>query len=110
VGPRRPGQVARVALLGRDGDDLAPELEDGPGPGRRDGGIADPLRTLGEPLPKFRQVGGDADPELRLAALLEVIKMERAGLFEDDVPGSRGGVEDREILEGGQPRRTRSFS
>jgi hypothetical protein len=104
VGSRRLRQIAGVALLGRDGDDLAAELEHGPGPGWRDGGAADPLRALSEPLAQLRQVGGDADPKPRVAPLRDVIEMERAGLLEDDPAGPGRGVEDREILEGRQPR------
>ena len=95
-------QVAWVALFGRDGDDLAPELEDGPGARRRDRAAEDPLRALGIALPKLGEVGRDADHQSAALALGDVEEVERAGLFEDDPSGPGRGREDREILEVGQ--------
>ena len=102
VNAGRVGQVPRVALLGRDGDDLAAELDDGPRPARRDADVADVLRPLGEPRPGLHEVGGDADPEpLRLGRVgFEGVQV--PGLLEDDRPGPGADVQDREIGEAGE--------
>ena len=62
----RLGQIVRVALLGRHGDDLAAVLEHGPGAGRRNVGVADVLgRAFDVSRPGLGQVAGHADLQPR---------------------------------------------
>ena len=102
VDARSHRQVAGIALLGRDGDDLAPELEDGPRAGRRHAVGEDPLGALDVAFAELGQVGGDADDEPAGSALGDIVEVERAGLLEDDLAGPGRGREDREVLELGQ--------
>ena len=53
VGCRRLGQVSRVSLFFRHGDDLSPEFEYGPGSGGRDGGIPYKPRSVDVPGTEF---------------------------------------------------------
>ena len=82
---RRLGEVVRVALLGRHGDDLAAILEHGPLAGRErcpTAGRASPLLHSGG---GSRQVGGHADlqpVESRLASGSK--RCGPAGLLVDD--------------------------
>ncbi|OQB53034.1 MAG: hypothetical protein BWX98_02445 [Candidatus Aminicenantes bacterium ADurb.Bin147] len=102
MGPRRPGQVAGIPFLGRDGHDLAPELEDGPGPGGRELAVADPLGPLGRPLPELGRVGRDPDLKAGRGPGNGVKEMKRPGLLVNDPAVSGRGAENGEILMAGQ--------
>ena len=99
---RRVRDVARVALFGWDGHDLAAELKDGPGAGRGNCGAAEPLAAPGVALAELGQVRGDADREAPILVFPDVVEMEDAGLLEDDPARAGRGVEHGIILERGQ--------
>ncbi len=91
MGRHAAGQVARVALLGRHGDDLAPELEHRPGPARREVGVADVLDALHEPGARLPEVGGHGNREALRRAGGGIEQVQPAGLLVDDLaaPGRR---------------------
>src|SRR3954467_165099 len=57
-------QIADVTLLRRDRDDVAAEVEDGAGPGRRERGGPDPLRAADESLACLALIRGHGQGKL----------------------------------------------
>ena len=86
---RALGQVARVALFGRNGDDLAPRFEDCPRTVGRYVGIGEPLGDVDVVRPHLRQIAGQGDRDLLGPPALQVIQMQRAELFIHDGARSR---------------------
>ncbi len=110
---RRPGgralvrggrlrEVAGIALFGRNGHDLAPELERGARAGGGEGGAADPLRAFRPARARLEKVARDRDGKVGRLLRGEVEKVERARLLVDDASRRRRRVEDGEVLEVGQ--------
>ena len=97
VGARRLRQVAHVALVGGDGDDLAAVLEGDPGARRRDRRVADVFRVLDPARARLPQVAGHADGQLVRLAAGDVERVQVAGLFVDDGAIRRRRVEHGEI-------------
>ena len=59
--PRRCGEVSRVALLGRHGEDVAASLEQGSRPGRRDVRVGEPASDVDETRAQLRHVARQLD-------------------------------------------------
>ncbi len=94
----RLGEVARISLLGRHGDDLAAVLEHGALAGGRDVGRADGLGVADATGTRLGQVGGHADLEPgRMARVLRVEEVKVSRLLVDHLARARGGALDREI-------------
>jgi hypothetical protein len=114
---RRPGrrtfgapvgarEVAPVALLGRDGEDLAARLDGGTLSGGREGDVADAVADLLPLWHEPREVAADRDGEALVLAGARVERVQVAALLEDDQTTARierlhvEVGELRELLEG----------
>src|SRR5687767_3298816 len=95
----RVGQVADRPLLGRQGDDLAAEVERHPRAVRGQTDRADVLEplALGRAGPDAGQFGRDANLEPLAFARRRVEPVEVTRLFEDDVAAADAEAEDREV-------------
>ena len=83
------GQVARVALFGRHGEDLAARLEQRAGAGRRDVRVGQPPRDVDELRPQLGDVAGERDLHRRQRAGLEVVELDLPELLDDDARRGR---------------------
>ena len=99
---RRSRQVPDVALLGRDGQDLAAGLEHGPGAVRRDGGRGDARADLDVVRPDLGQVALERDRDGLGRARGRVEQAEGAELLDDDPAGAgRGRLEVEAVVPQG---------
>src|SRR5687767_10108627 len=95
-----PGAVRKVAIVaffGRDGDDLAAELECRARTGRRDARLTHVLRSFDESRARLEEVRCYADREAAFCANRRIEEMQISSALEDDFPTARGCGDDREI-------------
>ncbi len=96
--------VPVVALLAREGHDLAAELESDPRARGRQAAAADPLRSLRPAPAQLDEVGGDAELQACGRARRRVEQVDVAGLLVGDPAATGGRAHHGEIHVGGQAR------
>ena len=91
-------QIAEVALLGRDGDDLAARAESGARASRRQRRLADLSGDFLEVRPRPRQIARHLDVQPPRLAGRDVEQVHVAGLLVDDRVGPRRRAHDVEVV------------
>jgi hypothetical protein len=96
--PRRDGQLDHLALLGRHGEHLAADGEDGALAGRRDVGSLDAGLDALPVGQRQRQIARDADRHLDAAAGRDVEEVEEAAVLVDDLAGLGVGAWPQDVV------------